>query len=152
MPTYEYMCPQCGRFELSQGIKEKALETCPTCGNPVKRLISAGGIFLFKGSGFYTTDYRKPDYQKRQKEDQAKADAKPAAETPKGSGAAKDAGSKETGSKDAGSRETGSKDIGSKGAGTKDTGSKDAAPASKPSDPPAGNSGSGSSVPPAKTS
>ena len=58
MPTYEYRCESCGKFETDQGIKEEQLKTCPKCGGVVKRLISSSGI-VFKGSGFHVTDYRK---------------------------------------------------------------------------------------------
>ncbi len=61
MPTYEYQCISCGhRFEASQGINDKPLTKCPRCAKKVKRLISSGVGFIFKGSGFYATDYRKP--------------------------------------------------------------------------------------------
>ncbi len=56
MPTYLYECEECGRFEKMQGIKEEALDECPNCGRDVKRIIGAPGI-VFKGSGFYCTDY-----------------------------------------------------------------------------------------------
>ncbi len=56
MPTYLYECEKCGRFEKMQGIKEEALNECPECGREVKRIIGAPGI-VFKGSGFYCTDY-----------------------------------------------------------------------------------------------
>ena len=56
MPTYLYECDECGRFEKMQGINEEALEECPECGRDVKRIIGAPGI-VFKGSGFYCTDY-----------------------------------------------------------------------------------------------
>lgn len=59
MPTYEYRCPRCGRFEAFQSIKEEPLAACPTCASPVKRLISANVNIIFKGSGFYVTDNRK---------------------------------------------------------------------------------------------
>lgn len=59
MPTYEYRCPRCGRFEAFQSIKEEALAACPTCASPVKRLISANVNIIFKGAGFYVTDNRK---------------------------------------------------------------------------------------------
>jgi putative FmdB family regulatory protein len=60
MPTYEYECPHCGhRFELSQKITDKPLEKCPRCQKKVKRLIGSGSGIIFKGSGFYATDYRK---------------------------------------------------------------------------------------------
>lgn len=60
MPTYEYECTSCGHnFEHSQSMTAKPLETCPKCGKKVKRLISSGSGIIFKGSGFYATDYRK---------------------------------------------------------------------------------------------
>lgn len=60
MPTYEYECKSCGHtFEAFQKITDKHLENCPRCGKKVKRLISSGAGIIFKGSGFYATDYRK---------------------------------------------------------------------------------------------
>jgi len=58
MPTYDYRCEQCGKFQISQGIKEKPLTKCPTCGKPVKRLIGKNVNVILKGSGFYSTDNR----------------------------------------------------------------------------------------------
>lgn len=58
MPTYEYKCEQCGKFEHWQKITEDPLSTCPTCGGPVKRLISRNVNIIFKGPGFYVTDNR----------------------------------------------------------------------------------------------
>ncbi|MCG0274738.1 MAG: zinc ribbon domain-containing protein [Thermosediminibacteraceae bacterium] len=57
MPLYEYRCEKCGDFEKEQAITEAPLESCPTCGNPVKRLISRNVGLVFKGSGFHITDY-----------------------------------------------------------------------------------------------
>jgi len=60
MPTYEYECTHCGHnFEYVQGINDKHLENCPKCNKKVRRLISSGLGIIFKGSGFYATDYRK---------------------------------------------------------------------------------------------
>ncbi len=60
MPTYEYECPHCGnQFEAFQRMTDKPLEKCPRCHKKVKRLISSGSGLIFKGSGFYATDYRK---------------------------------------------------------------------------------------------
>jgi putative FmdB family regulatory protein len=60
MPTYEYECSHCGhRFEAFQKITDKPLTDCPKCNKKVKRLISSGAGIIFKGSGFYATDYRK---------------------------------------------------------------------------------------------
>ena len=61
MPTYEYECQKCGhQFEKFQYMTEAPLKKCPKCQkSTVKRLISSGAGFIFKGSGFYATDYRK---------------------------------------------------------------------------------------------
>jgi putative FmdB family regulatory protein len=58
MPTYEDKCGQCVRFQTIQPITEPALTVCPTCGQPVQRLISRNVGIIFKGSGFYCTDHR----------------------------------------------------------------------------------------------
>lgn len=62
MPTYEYECAACGhRFEVFQRMSDDPVETCPECGeDEAERKISAGGGLVFKGSGFYATDYRDP--------------------------------------------------------------------------------------------
>jgi putative FmdB family regulatory protein len=60
MPTYEYACQKCGhQFETFQAITADPLTECPECGGKVKRLISSGVGLIFKGSGFYITDYKK---------------------------------------------------------------------------------------------
>ena len=56
MPIYEYSCPTCGVFEVSQRITESPLKKCPTCKSKVRKLISATS-FQLKGSGWYATDY-----------------------------------------------------------------------------------------------
>jgi putative FmdB family regulatory protein len=59
MPTYDYECTQCKhRFEVFQQMSAKHIEKCPKCGKNVKRLISGGAGVIFKGSGFYATDYK----------------------------------------------------------------------------------------------
>lgn len=62
MPTYEYYCASCGHeFEEFQSIKADPLKVCPSCGNhSLKRKLGAGAGMLFKGDGFYLTDYKKP--------------------------------------------------------------------------------------------
>lgn len=85
MPTYEYQCNACGEaFEKFQSMSEAALTDCPLCQaeGQVKRLISGGAGLLFKGSGFYITDYRSDGYKSAQKKDQ------PATETKKSADAA----------------------------------------------------------------
>ena len=60
MPTYDYKCLDCGyTFEHFQRISEEHLTICPKCKGHIKRLIGAGSIPIFKGSGFYQTDYKK---------------------------------------------------------------------------------------------
>ena len=65
MPTYEYECEACGGlFEYFQWISEEPKATCETCGGGLKRLLSAGTGLIFKGSGFYITDYKGADSSK----------------------------------------------------------------------------------------
>jgi putative FmdB family regulatory protein len=65
VPTYEYECKNCGyRFDVLQKITDKPLDKCPRCQKKVKRLISSGAGIIFKGSGFYATDYRKKPLSK----------------------------------------------------------------------------------------
>jgi putative FmdB family regulatory protein len=71
MPTYEYQCDACGeRFEKFQSMTAAPIRKCPKCGkNKVRRLLSAGAGIIFKGSGFYITDYRDSAYKERAKAD-----------------------------------------------------------------------------------
>ena len=70
MPTYEYECQKCGhRFDEFQSMTAKPLVRCPKCKGKLKRLVGAGAGFLFKGSGFYATDYRSSSYQEKKKGD-----------------------------------------------------------------------------------
>jgi putative FmdB family regulatory protein len=84
MPTYEYKCDACGKeFEKFQPITSSPVKKCPKCGkNKVRRLISAGAGLIFKGSGFYITDYRDPGYSEKAKADTAAASEKPAESKP----------------------------------------------------------------------
>lgn len=68
MPTYEYECKNCDKvFDMFQSMSEKPLKKCPDCGKKVTRLISGGAGVIFKGSGFYATDYRSSDYKNKAK-------------------------------------------------------------------------------------
>ena len=85
MPTYEYKCDACGyAFERFQSITADPIKRCPECGKAkVKRLIGTGAGLIFKGSGFYITDYRDKSYTDKAKAEsgtstETKSDAKPA--------------------------------------------------------------------------
>lgn len=68
MPTYDYRCLACEhKFEAFQKMSEEPLKECPVCHGEVKRLFGGGAGFLFKGSGFYTTDYRNAAYKSQAK-------------------------------------------------------------------------------------
>jgi putative FmdB family regulatory protein len=80
MPTYEYVCEACGHeFERFQKMSDDPVRKCPECGRlEVRRRISSGGGILFKGPGFYATDYRKPqpsDEKKPKTEPKSKPDS-----------------------------------------------------------------------------
>ena len=77
MPTYDYRCQGCGHeFELFQSMTARVKRTCPECGALLlKRLIGTGGAVIFKGSGFFQTDYRSDSYKKAAEADKKK-DAK----------------------------------------------------------------------------
>jgi putative FmdB family regulatory protein len=88
MPTYDYVCDACDhKFELFQSITEPVKKKCPECSKPkLRRLFGTGAAVMFKGSGFYTTDYRSEGYKKRASEDKpaspnGSADAKPGSDS-----------------------------------------------------------------------
>ena len=78
MPTYDYFCKKCqNTFEYFQSMSDSALEKCPKCNNKVRRLVSGGSGLIFKGSGFYLTDYvqkkeNKPTSKNKKKTDKKK--------------------------------------------------------------------------------
>ena len=82
MPTYDYICDQCKHeFEAFESIKADPQTNCPACTEPkLRRKIGGGAAILFKGSGFYQTDYRSESYKKRAEADKQPA-SKPAGET-----------------------------------------------------------------------
>jgi putative FmdB family regulatory protein len=119
MPTYEYRCEKCqGTFELFQSMKDAALEVCPkeqcrldTWGHgKVKRLLGTGAGLIFKGSGFYVTDYRSQSYKESAK---------------------KESGAKEGGTKESGGGKTDS-GAAKSGGGTGSTGGGAASSSNKP--------------------
>jgi putative FmdB family regulatory protein len=105
MPTYEYKCDNCGhQFEELQSIKAKALRKCPACGKPkLIRLIGAGAGIIFKGSGFYQTDYRSEGYNKASKSEKTTSTPAKVEKTEK-TETKVEAPKKDTGKKDAGKK------------------------------------------------
>ena len=123
MPTYDYECDACGHaFEKFQSIKADRIKTCPACrARKVRRLIGTGGGIIFKGSGFYQTDYRSESYKKAAK---AESDAK------SGKKDGKDGDSKKSSGDASGGKSTSAKETSSSGSSTssgssKGSGSKD---------------------------
>jgi putative FmdB family regulatory protein len=88
MPTYEYRCPEGHLFEKFQRMNEKPRAKCPVCGKPATRKISGGAALVFKGSGFYITDYGKDGKGPRKPE----SEAAPASESKPGSEAKSETG------------------------------------------------------------
>lgn len=93
MPTYDYECQKCAsRFEVFQSMNDAKLTDCrdQTCGGTVKRLLGTGGGIIFKGAGFYQTDYRSSSYQAAAKAENgsSKSDSPAATPAPKPAAAA----------------------------------------------------------------
>jgi putative FmdB family regulatory protein len=108
MPTYQYQCTKCGHeFDKFQAISDKPLTVCPKelCGmkkwgkGRVKKLISAGAGLIFKGSGFYITDYRSEKYKEAAKKDAGAAAPAPASGGDSKAGDAKPAASSKSDAK-----------------------------------------------------
>jgi putative FmdB family regulatory protein len=83
MPTYDYVCEACDHaFELFQSIKDEPKKKCPECGKQkLRRLIGPGAAIVFKGSGFYKTDYRSDSYKKAAAADKTSKTADSSAST-----------------------------------------------------------------------
>ncbi len=79
MPTYDYVCDACEHeFELFQSFSEPVKTKCPECGKKkLRRLFGTGAAVVFKGSGFYTTDYRSDSYKKAAENDKKSSESKP---------------------------------------------------------------------------
>lgn len=94
MPTYDYECDACGhKFELFQGIKDDILKKCPECKKQkLRRLFGTGAAVVFKGSGFYQTDYRSENYKKGAAAEKSSKDSVQSKDT----GSAESGGSKST--------------------------------------------------------
>ena len=92
MPTYEYECLKCGhRFEIFQRMSDPPRKRCPKCRGKVRRLVGSGAGMIFKGSGFYVTDYRSQSYKDQKRKEsgvppKVKDESKPKARPKPGSG------------------------------------------------------------------
>ena len=84
MPTYDYKCDACGhQFEEMQSFSADTLKTCPKCGkDQLRRLFGTGAAILFKGGGFYETDYKRGEGYKKAEQADSGTPAKPAESTP----------------------------------------------------------------------
>src|SRR5262245_24583564 len=104
MPTYEYVCEACEHnFDEFQSMSEEPLTKCPQCGKKkLRRFFGTGSAVLFKGSGFYETDYRSESYKSAAKADQESA--KPAADTNGTTGASNTSGGSANGGKKGGAK------------------------------------------------
>ena len=91
MPTYDYICDACGHeFEAFESIKADPQKVCPSCQKEtLRRKIGAGAAILFKGSGFYLTDYRSDSYKKAAKADKEGSSGSSGSSTSNGSAASK---------------------------------------------------------------
>lgn len=103
MPTYAYRCPAGHEFERFQKMTDPPDADCPTCGQPGERLISGGAGLVFRGSGFYITDYKRAGEPKAREEGAGKSPATGEQASPKPDGAAgakQDQGTKDEGTKE----------------------------------------------------
>ncbi len=104
MPTYDYLCDACGhKFELFQSINDPLQRKCPACKKlKLRRLFGTGAAVMFKGSGFYTTDYRSESYKKAASADASNGEGK-SSKSSDSSGAASKSESGSSGKSDSGS-------------------------------------------------
>lgn len=117
MPTYEYRCDDCGyQFEEFQSITAKPLRKCKKCGKmKLVRLLGTGAGIIFKGSGFYETDYRSESYKKAAESEKPKSDKGSSSESGgKGKESAKTGKSEKSGSKTGGDSKSKSPSKGTK--------------------------------------
>ena len=116
MPTYEYKCEACGHdFEQFQSITADPIRKCPACSkNKVKRLIGMGAGLIFKGSGFYQTDYRSEGYQKAADAEKKSSSSSNTKSADSGSSKSSDSGSGSSGSSSSSSSSSGGSDSAGK--------------------------------------
>jgi putative FmdB family regulatory protein len=101
MPTYDYRCPNGHAFELFQKMSEEPGAVCPECGADAERQLSGGAGFLFKGEGFYITDYRSESYRKAAEKDRKASEG---SSSGSGSSGGSDSGTSGSGSSDSSSK------------------------------------------------
>ncbi|NIP83725.1 MAG: zinc ribbon domain-containing protein [Gemmatimonadetes bacterium] len=106
MPTYEYRCPEGHEFEKFQRMSDPPEAECPECGQAAERILSGGAGLLFKGEGFYITDYRSDSYRKAAARDEGKSAGAGSDKAASGGSGAADTGGSDSGSTKAG-KETG---------------------------------------------
>jgi len=100
MPTYEYKCPNGHLFEkLYPRMNDRRHLPCPTCGKTAERVISGGAGLVFKGSGFYITDYKRAGEKQDEKQDKKEGESKPAESKPAQPKASESAKKKDSGDK-----------------------------------------------------
>lgn len=136
MPTYAYRCPEGHEFDEFQKMSDPPVANCPVCGAPGERLISGGAGLLFKGEGFYITDYRSESYRKA-----AKAESGSGGGSEGGGGGSEGGGGAGEGSKAGGG--TGGKGAGKAGGSETRPAKSEKTPAKEPK-PKAGGTGSSS--------
>jgi len=110
MPIYEYACPKCGQFEVTQRITEEPLKKCPTCKSKVRKLIS-NTSFQLKGSGWYATDYAGKKTTKEGGKDEGKSSSSESSTTE-----SKSSDTKDTTAKDSAKSKSAKKDTSAKAA------------------------------------
>ncbi len=108
MPTYDYVCDACEHeFELFQSISEPVKRKCPECGKQkLRRLFGTGAAVMFKGSGFYETDYRSDSYKKAAEKDKSSSDSSSKSDSSSQADSSKSEAKSETKSKSSSSTST----------------------------------------------
>ena len=111
MPTYQYRCTECDyEFEEFQSMTEAAIDICPACKGKTQRLISGGAGLIFKGSGFYITDYRDKSYKSAADSDKASGTPKSSTSDSSSSSSSSSSGSTSTSKPTDSSKPSASKD------------------------------------------
>jgi putative FmdB family regulatory protein len=128
MPTYEYRCPNGHEFDLFQSMSDEPGALCPECGESAERLMSGGAGLIFKGEGFYITDYRSDAYKKAASSDK---EASSSEKTSGGDSAEKSGGGKSSSDGSGGSSDGGSSK--SKGGSSGSSGGSKTSQSAKPS-------------------